>query len=111
MVTTWFLDEKPGHTRLWVAFWVYGVLVSQLLFGSILFAFRAMGTPALAAALAGFIVYTAWIMRTVWRNAFNVDNPVYGHMARALTVAWALNAVLVSLFLLLGHVGKVRLPI
>lgn len=111
MVTTWLLDETPGHTRLWVAFWLYGVLVSHLLFGAILLSFRAMSTPALAAILLAFLVYTAWIMRTVWRNAFNVANPVFGHMARSLTVVWALNAVLVSLFLLLGHVGKVRLPI
>lgn len=32
-------------------------------------------------------------------------------MARALTVAWAINAVLVSGFLLLGHLGAVTLPI
>lgn len=111
MVTTWFLDETPGHSRLWVVFWVYGVLVSQLLFGGILLMFRTINTAALAAVLAAFIVYTAWIMRTVWRNAFNVHNPVFGHMARALTVVWALNSVLVCGFLLLGHVGRIRLPI
>ena len=111
MVTTWFLDEKPGHTPLWLAFWVYGVLVSHALFGAILLLYRDVGTPPLTALLAGFVLYTAWIMRTVWCNAFNVGNPLYGHMARALTVVWSLNAVLVSLFLLLGHVGKVRLPI
>jgi hypothetical protein len=111
VATTWFLDERAGRTPLWLAFWVYGVLASQLLFGAILLLFRGISTPALAALLAGFLLYTAWIMRTVWRNAFNVGNEVFGHMARALTVAWALNATLVSLFLLLGHIGKVRLPI
>jgi len=111
MVTTWFLDERPGHTPLWLAFWVYGVVVSHLLFGAILLLFRDISTLALAALLVGFLLYTAWIMNTVWRNAFNVRNQVFGHMARALTVVWALNATLVSLFLLLGHIGKVRLPI
>jgi hypothetical protein len=28
----------------------------------------------------------------LWRCAFNVEKPVYSHMARALTVAWAINA-------------------
>ncbi len=111
MVTTWFLDERPGHTPLWLAFWVYGVLASHVVFGAILLLYRDISTPALTTLLAGFVLYTAWIMRTVWRNAFNVGNPLFGHIARALTVVWALNAVLVSLFLLLGHVGKVRLPI
>lgn len=109
-VTTWFLDDKPGHTPLWRAFWVYGVLVSHVLFGAILLVFREVSTPVIAAILAAFVAYTAWIMRTVWCNAFNVRNAVYGHIARALTVAWALNTVLVSLFLFLGHVGKVQLP-
>jgi hypothetical protein len=35
----------------------------------------------------------------VWRCAFNVDNPVYGHMARALTVDWAINDLMVLGFL------------
>ena len=103
MVTTWLLDETPGHTPLWQVFWIYGVLVSHLLFGSILYLFRAVDTPTLALMLSGFVLYTAWIMRVVWRNAFNVGNPLYGHIARALTVAWALNTVLVSGFLLLAE--------
>jgi len=111
MVMTWFLDDRPGHTPLWLAFWVYGVLASQLLFAGILRRSRDVSTLALAAMLAGFLLYTAWIMRTVWCNAFNVENRIFGHMARALTVVWALNAVLVSLFLLLGHVSNIRLPI
>ncbi|MCP5327598.1 MAG: hypothetical protein H7A18_00680 [Sinobacteraceae bacterium] len=111
MVTTWFLDDKPGSTPLWIVFWIYGVVASHLMFGAILLLFRSISTPLLAAVLLAFVLYTAWIMRTVWRNAFNVGNQVYGHMARALTVAWALNAVLVSGFLLLGHVGRVSLPI
>lgn len=104
-------DEPRGHTRLWVVFWIYGVLVSHLAFGAILLAYRQIGTPMLALLLAGFVAYTVWIMRAVWVNAFNVDKEIYGHMARALTVAWAINAVLVSGFLLLGHLGAVTLPI
>jgi len=104
-------DEPRGRTRLWVVFWIYGVFVSHLAFGAILYAYRQVGTPLLALMLAVFLAYTAWIMRAVWVNAFNVDNEVYGHVARALTVAWAINAVLVSGFLLLGHMGQVQLPI
>jgi uncharacterized membrane protein YqhA len=104
-------DDVRGHTRLWVVFWIYGVLASHLLFGSILYFFRQIETPVLAAVLAGFLAYTALIMRAVWVNAFNVEKETYSHLARSLTVAWALNAVLVSVFLFLGHLGKVTLPI
>lgn len=104
-------DEPRGHSRLWVVFWIYGVLASHLAFGAIVFAYPRVGTPVLAALLVAFVAYTAWIMRAVWVNAFNVEKETYGHIARALTVAWAINAVLVSCFLLLGHLGAVPLPI
>lgn len=111
MTTQTLTGEPRGRTRLWVVFWIYGVLISQLAFGAILLAYRQIGTPMLALLLGGFVAYTAWIMRVVWVNAFNVDKELYGHIARALTVAWAINAVLVSGFLLLGHLGAVTLPI
>lgn len=104
-------DEPRGRTRLWVVFWIYGVLVSHLFFGAILYFYRQLGTPLLALLLAVFLVYTAWIMRAVWVNAFNVEKDTYSHIARALTVVWSINAVLVSGFLLLGHLGAVTLPI
>lgn len=104
-------DDVRGNTRLWLVFWIYGVLVSHLIFGAILLFNRQVETPMLAVMLAGFVAYTAWIMRAVWVNAFNVEKEAYGHIARALTVAWSLNAVLVSVFLLLGHLGAVALPI
>lgn len=111
MTTQTLSDEPRGRTRLWVVFWIYGVLVSHLAFGAILLAWREIGTPLLALLLAGFLAYTAWIMRAVWVNAFNVEKEIHGHIARALTVAWAINAVLVSGFLLLDHMGTVTLPV
>lgn len=103
--------EKLGDTPLWIAFWIYGVLVSHVYFGAILYFYRTIGTPALGALLAGFVLYTAWIMRSVWVNAFNVGNETYGYLSRYLTVAWAFNSVLVSGFLFLGHLGMVSVPI
>lgn len=103
--------DRRGNTRLWLVFWIYGVLVSHLLFGTILYFYHQIGTPELAALLALFVAYTAWIMHAVWINAFNVEKVVYGQIARALTVAWAINAVMVSGFLFLGHLGTVALPI
>ena len=104
------LKDRLGKTRLWLVFWIYGVVISQLLFGLILYFYNQLSTPSLAILLAGFVLYTAWIMNAVWINAFNVQNEVYSQIARALTVAWAINAVLVSGFLLLGHLGAVTLP-
>jgi uncharacterized membrane protein YqhA len=111
-MTTQELPIEPrDHTPLWVVFWIYGVLISHLIFGAILYFYRQLESPILAALLIGFLAYTAWIMRAVWVNAFNVQREIHGHIARALTVAWAINAVLMSLFLFLGHLGAVTLPI
>ena len=103
--------EPRGHTKLWVVFWLYGVLASHVLFLSILYLYRQVNTPLLGMMLLGFLIYTAWIMHTIWVDALNVRNELWGYLARWLTVAWALNAVMVTLFLLLGHMGKIILPI
>ncbi|MNO08649.1 hypothetical protein D3C81_2314090 [compost metagenome] len=45
------------------------------------------------------LLYTAWIVIAVWHAAPNARDPRYGVVARALTVAWALNTALVVFFL------------
>src|SRR5690606_34520518 len=100
-----FLDrlDTPGSTPLWQAFWLQGVLLSHLLFGTILLLYRQVDSVTLALLLTAFVGYTAWLLNAVWRNAGNVREPIYGEIARFLTVAWSINAVLVSIFLLLAH--------
>ena len=49
--------------------------------------------------LVFLLVYTAWIVLAVWRAAPNASDPRYGVLARALTVVWAINTVLVVFFL------------
>ena len=103
--------DSRGSKPLWQVFWVDGVFASHILFGAIVYLYSRVGTAALAVLLAAFIAYTAWIMRSVWVNAFNVANENVGYLARALTVVWALNAVLVSGFLVLAHISATRLPL
>ena len=109
---TWL--NTPGTTPLWKVFWLYGVLVSHVLFGSILLLYGQLGSAQLALLFFGFIIYTAWVLNAVWRNAGNVRTALYGEIARFLTVAWSINAVLVSIFLQLGHLhtagGNLPLP-
>jgi hypothetical protein len=90
-----------GHGPLWKAYWLYGVLGSNVL-AIILFWLIKRGSLATLwsqIVLALLAAYTVWIVVSVWRCAFNVEKPLYGHMARALTVAWALNASMVLGFL------------
>lgn len=99
------LLETPGNTPLWQVFWLHGVLVSHILFGAILTLYGNVGSSLLALLLLGFIAYTAWLLNSVWRNSNNVQNQAYGEIARLLTVAWSINALFVSCFLQLQHLG------
>lgn len=95
-----------GEKTLWTVFWLYGVALSTVLFAIVLAAHLAHApVAAFALLLLLFLGYTAWILVSVWRSAFNVGEERYGHLARALTVVWAINAVLVSFFLLLYHLS------
>jgi hypothetical protein len=90
-----------GHGPLWKVYWLYGVLGSNVLAIILLLLIRegALGTLWFQIVWLLLAAYTVWIVVSVWRCAFNVDNPLYAHMARALTVAWAINALMVLGFL------------
>ncbi|MGQ7958025.1 hypothetical protein ACUTAF_09995 [Pseudomonas sp. SP16.1] len=104
--------DSPGTTPLWRVFWLQGVALSQLLFGAILLLYPQLDSASLALLLLAFLGYTAWVLNAVWRNAGNVRERIWGEVARFLTVAWSINAVLVSIFLLLAHLQPLgyRLP-
>jgi hypothetical protein len=90
-----------GHGPLWKVYWLYGVLGSNVL---ALILFLLMQRGAINSVWFQIVLlllgaYTVWIVVSVWRCAFNVEKPMYGQMARALTVAWAINALMVLSFL------------
>lgn len=95
--------DSPGSRPLWQVFWLQGVVLSHLIFGAILLLYQSLDSLSLAILLVAFVCYTAWVLNAVWRNAGNVREPIYGEIARFLTVAWSINAVMVSTFLLLAH--------
>lgn len=90
-----------GRGPLWKVYWLYGVLGSNLLALILLLLMQrgAIGSLWFQIVLLLLAAYTVWIVVSVWRCAFNVEKPMYAHMARALTAAWAINALLVLGFL------------
>jgi hypothetical protein len=90
-----------GRGPLWKAYWLYGVLGSNVLALILLVLLQrgAIDSAWFQIVLLLLAAYTVWIVVSVWRCAFNVENPMYAHMARALTAAWAINALLVLGFL------------
>lgn len=98
-----------GEGPLWKLYWVYGVLLSTL-GGTVLMTGvmqRLLPVPVLLLLLAAGLTYTAFILVSIWRSAFNIagrplgiEREAWGWLARVLTFGWALNAGGASLMLL-----------
>ncbi|KPQ08473.1 MAG: Positive regulator of sigma(E), RseC/MucC [Rhodobacteraceae bacterium HLUCCA12] len=90
-----------GHGPLWKLYWVYGVGLSTLGGAFILATVlqRALPVSVLVALLGVALLYTGFILVSIWRSAFNIasdplgiDREAWGWIARVLTFGWALNA-------------------
>jgi hypothetical protein len=97
-----------GKGPLWKVFWLYGVLVSVGL--AVLIATAAfqnwVALPALIAMIVGLVIYTIWVVVSIWRCADNIEGRPFGYtpalwssLSRALTVAWVINALGLSMLL------------
>ena len=98
-----------GAASLATVFWGYGVAVSGLLVLAFVAALMRGDEGLQQALIVVFVVYTAWVMVSVWRCAETAKTP-WGLIARLLTVAWVGNTVLVVGFLQLrlleGYLGR-----
>jgi hypothetical protein len=87
-----------GRASLGRVFWVYGVVVSTGLALLFVLALEAGRRGLQQLLLLVFPAYTAAILIAIWRCSGNTAGP-WGQIARALTVAWAVNTLLVVGFL------------
>lgn len=92
-----------GEGPLWKVFWLYGVIPSNLLLAAILaMLWREAPVGPIIAMLAVLLVYTGWIVVSVWQCSDNVKREnYYGVLARWLTVAWAANTIFFTSFLVI----------
>lgn len=92
-------NEPKSTSPLWVVFWLYGVIPSNLLWAGALWSFNTGPRMLTVTLFCVLMAFTTWILPAVWRAAPNSDTPMYGVAARGLTVAWALNTVFLVFFL------------
>ena len=88
-----------GEEPLRDVFWVHGVIKSCVI---AVFCAAAIYNDQVVLEqilLLGFAVYTIWILVSVWRCAYNVQEKFWSLLARLLTVAWAANSIMVLVFL------------
>jgi len=87
-----------GQQPLWKVFWMYGVATSSVLIAIYVFAFYVERVALRQILVFCFAPYTAWILVSVWRCANNAHEQFWGMLARFLTVAWALNTIIIVVF-------------
>lgn len=87
-----------GRLPLLRVFWIYGVLMSAGIGALYLLAAEAGRQGLQQALLLVLASYTVWILVAVWRCS-ELTSPKWRLLARSLTVAWALNTILVIGFL------------
>lgn len=83
-----------GECSLGPVFWLYGVLGSALLSVLFLFTRDHEGVTGQQALLGILALYTIWVIGSIWRSAKRAEVDHLHASARAFTVAWTINAVL-----------------
>lgn len=87
-----------GRLPLGRVFWIYGVLSSAGIGALYVLAGEAGRLNLQQGVLIVLVGYTVWILVAVWRCAEQAS-PRWRMFARSLTVAWALNTIMVAGFL------------
>ena len=87
-----------GLQPLWKVFWSYGVMASAIIAALYVVAMIEGRSGVQQLLLIFFAGYTVWVLVSVWRCSAT-SAPIWQTLARRLTVAWAANAALVTLFL------------
>lgn len=87
-----------GLTSLARVFWLYGVLMSVGIGTFYLLAAEDERHGMQQVLLIGFAIHAGWLLVAIWRCAERAQ-PGWRALSRGLTVAWALNAVMVTVFL------------
>ena len=94
-----------GEQPQWTVFWLYGVAATCAI-AALYFDAMVSGRTALRQLLLLVLAgYTGWIVVSVWRCADNTREPLWGTLARFLTIAWAANGYWLSRFLELDLLG------
>ena len=86
-----------GEATLSLAIWVYGVSLSFLLTALSVWTFMVADWALLQVLVIADFAYTAWVLVVIWRCSARAT-VFWGGLARWLTIAWGLNAILVLSF-------------
>lgn len=88
------------RTPLWKVFWLLGVAPSCALWATLAWMLLSEVSPAAILGMAGvLLLFTVAIVAAVWASSANAVDRRFGILAKALTVAWAINSALLLFFI------------
>lgn len=96
----WIKRAWRGEERLWIVFWLHGVLLGLIL-SMVCMDFIPNAFGAVAAIVSGsfYLVYYIWNTVSQWRCAFNTNWHFWGYVVRVMIV---LTFIFLSIGLLVG---------
>ena len=82
-----------GEGPLWKLFWLWGVVLSWILFGLFYFAATTFGISWGLFVISGVIMlpYTIWLLVSIWMCADNTNHDFWSRASRFVTIIWSLN--------------------
>ena len=79
------LDAWEGQTKLWMVYWIYGVLAGFLL-QSLYVAVHDTNVVFIAAVLLIYLAWFIWLAVALWRCADNCDWRGWSLIVRGLVI-------------------------
>ena len=98
-VESLLLSYWNGERKLWKAFWIMGFVFQILFFYFLLFLSYIGFLFGLTWSIKFIIfliniIYTIWVLVSIWNCAYNVKNKIWGDLSRVIVV---LNVILLFL--------------
>lgn len=94
-----------GRTPLWKVFWLLGVVPSCALWAALVWMLLSEASPIAILGIIGvLLLFTIAIITAVWASSANAADRRFGVLAKALTVVWAINSVLLLFFITISLV-------
>ena len=79
------LKPWKGKEKLWIVFWIYNVVIGNLLLLGALFSLDIGEGLAVISSLT-FFIYTFWVLVSIWRCAPNCSKGLWRDLARFIVI-------------------------
>lgn len=94
----WIKRAWRGEARLWLVFWIYGVVFGIVFALARLAVFAVIGKSIAIPFIVIHSIYWIWLAVSQWRCAFNTEWKIWGYVVRILTLMGIVSYVAMLAF-------------